>query len=152
MRIWVVWRQSEWQVLVRVDALFCKCRWKSDILFSSDYFPNLVDKPIISRIRGTLFTSTLDVNFLDRYHRAVTHSVPERTISGLFILVPPGKHSWSKNWRVQTSKDLFQCIKHVMIRRLIELVNIRHAGDLFIYKHAIYFFPLEAFVAALSLS
>ena len=37
-------------------------------------FPNLVDKPIICRIRGTLSTSTLDTNFLDRYHKAVTPS------------------------------------------------------------------------------
>ena len=37
-------------------------------------FRNLVDKPIISRIRGTLFTITLDMNFLDRYHKAVTQS------------------------------------------------------------------------------
>ena len=37
-------------------------------------FPILVDKPIISRIRVTLFTSTLDMNFLDRYHKAVTPS------------------------------------------------------------------------------
>ena len=36
--------------------------------------PNLVDKPIIYRIRGTLFTSKLDVIVLDRYHKAVTPS------------------------------------------------------------------------------
>ena len=75
MRIsWVLWKQSEWQVRVWVDALFCKfSRWKSDILISSD-LPYLIDKTVISRTHGTLFTSTLDMNFLDRCHKAVTPS------------------------------------------------------------------------------
>ena len=37
-------------------------------------FPYLIGKLVISRIRGTLFTRTLDMNFLDRYHKTVTLS------------------------------------------------------------------------------
>ena len=61
---------------------FAVCGWthcsvsagENRIFWFRAIIPYLVDKPVIYRIRGTLFTSTLDMNFLDRYHKAVTPS------------------------------------------------------------------------------